>query len=528
MKKWHRKLLALSLCLSLALSGCTPAVEKSTQTPPASSAPGASQSQTPPAQKEHPTLNLVSMAEITQLDPHVSNGADYNIFSSIFDGLVKFDGANQMAVKPSLAKSWDISDDQMEFIFYLVETNWHDGTPFTADDVVFSVQRLQTQPATASKVLMIKGAEAIDEHTVKITCNYAYPNLILQMASWPWRMVSKKVVEAKGDGNKDMVVGTGPYKLDSWTTGVGVTLKANEDYFGGAPYFETVNIKIMTDNTTIMTALENGEIDTAPITNGLDADYIRTNDKFVLNEVKRSGAYTVIFNTAANKALADQKVRQAFCYALNRKDLIDLVYDGEAFDGCYSVIGEGEEGYNPDVTRYDYDVQKAKDLLAEAGYGSGLTLKFTYPTIDVGERLAAALKESLRQVGITLELVPMEYSAYLMAGYTGDYETIYMEWQSIPYNPPLFYNLYFISTGSLNYARINNPEIDQKALAAAKELDNAKRAAIYKELNALVRDQAYYATIAYIKTNVAQNAHIKGITYEPNTMITHYSDWYWE
>ena len=528
MKKRLGKLLALSLCLSLALSGCTPAAEKPTETSPASASPSASQTQTPPAEKQHPTLNLVSMSEITQLDPHVSNGTDYNIFSSIFDGLVKFDGANQMEVKPSLAKSWEISDDQLEFTFHLVETTWHDGSPFTADDVVFSIQRLQTQPATASKVLMIKGAEAMDEHTVKVTCNYAYPNLILQMASWPWRMVSKKAVEAGGDGNKAMVIGTGPYMLDSWTTGVGVTLKANEDYFGGAPYFDTVNIKIMTDNTTIMTALENGEIDTAPITNGLDANYIRGNNKFTLNEVKRSGAYTVIFNTASNPALADQRVRQAFSYAMNRSDLINLVYDSEAFEGCYSVIGEGEEGYNPDVAKYEYDVQKAKDLLAEAGYGGGLTLKFTYPTIDVGKRLAAALEEGLRQVGVTLELVPMEYSAYLMAGYTGDYETIYMEWQSVPYNPPLFYNLYFISTGSLNYARVSNPEIDAKALAAAKELDNAKRAAIYKELNALVRDQAYYATIAFIKTNVAQDAHIKGITYEPNTMITHYADWYWE
>lgn len=427
-----------------------------------------------------------------------------------------------------LAKSWEISDDQLEFTFHLVETTWHDGAPFTADDVVFSIERLQTQPATASKVLMIKGAEAIDEHTVKVTCNYAYPNLILQMASWPWRIVSKKAVEEHGDGNQAMVIGTGPYKLDSWTTGVGVTLKANESYFEGAPYFETVNVKIMTDSTTIMTALENGEIDTAAITNGLDADYIRGNDKFILNEVKRSGAYTVMFNTSASEALAKKEVRQAFSYAMNCADLISLVYDGEAFPDCYSVIGEGEEGYNPDVPKYDYDPETAKAMLAAAGYPNGLTLKFTYPTIEVGERLAAALQEQMRQVGITLDLVPMEYSAYLMAGYTGDYETIYMEFQSVPYNPPLFYNLYFLSTGSLNYSRVNNPEIDQKALAAAQELDDAKRDAIYKELNYIVRDEAYYAPIAFIKTNVAQNAHIKGITYEPNTMITHYADWYWE
>lgn len=509
MKKWLYKVLAISLCVALALgmAACTP---------------------DQPQVEEKTVLNVPTVADVTQLDPHVSNGADAVTFSAIFDSLVKFDGGNQMAVKPCLARSWDISDDQLEYTFELVETNWHDGTPFTADDVVFSIERMIAQPATSSKVLMIEGAQALDEHTVKVTCKYAYPNLLLQMASWPWRMVSRNAVEAHGDGVKEMVVGTGPYKLESWTPGVGLTLTSNEDYFDGAPHFKTVNVKLITDASTTMVALENGEVDMATITSGPDADYIRNSEEFDLLEIKRSGAYTVIYNTSANEILGNQKVRQAITHAIDKDSLIDLVYDGEAYGDCHSIFSEGEEGYTEDIPKYDYDPERAKELLAEAGYPEGISIKFTYPTIERGERLAAALKDNLKKSGIELVPVPTEYSAYLAASFAGDYETIYMEWQSIPYNPPLVYNLYFISQGSLNYPRIKNEEIDRLAYQASQELDDAKRIELFEQLNYITRDQAYYATIGYVKSNIARSKHLKGMEFEPNTMITKFADWYWE
>ena len=187
MKKAVR-LIAMFLCLCMLLSACGPTGEPGGTQAPGTQNPEGSQ---PPAVRRHA--------------------------SSIYDSLVRFNGSNQFEVIPDLAESWEISEDQMEFTFHLRQAKWSDGSDFTADDVVFSIERMQTQPSTASKVLMIKGAEKVDEHTVKILCNYAYPNLILQMASWPWRMVSKKAVEAAGDGVQGMVIGTGPYKLESWT-----------------------------------------------------------------------------------------------------------------------------------------------------------------------------------------------------------------------------------------------------------------------------------------------------------------------
>jgi len=528
MKKIVALILALVLAFGLVACG-SPAAEQSKAPAPQGSQSGGQQGgEVPPAEKAHPILSIPSLGDATQLDPHVSNGAEYNVLCSIYDGLVRFDGANQMAVVPDLAESWEISEDQLTYTFYIRENaKFSDGTPFTAEDAAFSVKRMMTEPATASKVLMIKDAEAVDEHTLKIYCNWAYPNLILQIASWPWRMVSKAAVEKYGTGTPEMVLGTGPYKLDTWTTGIGLTLVKNEYYWGDEPYFDEVHFKIIPDATTQLVALENGEVDVVQIVNGLDLDYYSDLDGYYVNAIERPGAYSVMFNVGGSESLSKLEVRQAFNYAIDKEELCALVYDNMADPNTYSVIREGDAGFTNDVPHYDHDVQKAKDLLAAAGYANGVTISFSYPTTDIGERLAAALKDMVAKAGITLNLVAMEPSAYQAAVYMGNYESCYVEFQSIPYNPPLVYNLYFITGGSLAYCRTTDEFIDAKAYEASTCLDDAKREALWLELNMHIREQAYYAVIGGMKTYLVYPDGIQGVEYEPNTMITKYMDWYW-
>ena len=521
MKKATRLIsLLLCLCMALSLAACSGGDK-----PTASGDPSAST----PAEKEHPVLNYPMLSDATQLDPHVSTGTEYMIFYQIFDGLVRFDGSDQQTAIPDLAESWEISDDNLVYTFHLRRAKFSDGSDFTADDVVFTVDRMKTQPATASKVLMIDHAEKVDDQTVKIVCSYAYPNLILQLCSWPWRMVSKAAVEKYGDGTEGMVIGTGAYKLESWTLGEGVTLTRNEYYWGDEPYFEQINFKVITDTTTALAALENNEVDFTQITSGMDVEYYGNSDRFTLFQIDRPGIAAQVFNTTGeNPALADERVRQALCYAVDRQSIVDLVYDGQGRANTYSFIPEGAEGYTTDLPHYDYNVETARQLLAEAGYANGLTIKFMYPTVALCENLAAALKEAYKAVGVTLELVPMEYSAYGAAVYLGNYETAFVEWQAVPYNPPLDYNLYFISTGSLNYCRVKNEWIDAKAAEASRTMDKAARSAIYVELNTYIREQAYYNVLCGLVGNYVFNSHVKGYEFEANTMLSKMAGWYWE
>ena len=182
MKKAISLFLTLALCMGL-LAGCSNSSEPSgSSTPSGSVEPTGSQS----GEKLHPTLNLRITSDITSLDPQVTTvNEEYCMFVQIFEGLVKFNGTKFEAV-PLLATDWTISDDGLEYVFNLREgVKWHDGSDFTADDVVFTMNRAKEMPSTKSKAAVIKSAEALDEHTVKLTLEYAYPNFILQLASIP-------------------------------------------------------------------------------------------------------------------------------------------------------------------------------------------------------------------------------------------------------------------------------------------------------------------------------------------------------
>lgn len=425
-----------------------------------------------------------------------------------------------------MATDWIISEDGTEYTFTLRDAKWHDGSDFTADDVVFSVERFLSMPATSNKATFVTGAEKIDDHTVKLTLEYAYPNFLLQLCSYPWRIVSQKAIKENGDDNVNMLIGTGPYKLKSITSGVGVTLEANPDYWGDAPYFETVNYKLIPDNSTALTALLNGEIDIDTVSSTLDVDYVKNTNGYTVHEFQRAGGHVIAMDLS-KAPFNNTQFRQAIAYAINRDEYVQLVWNGQAYSSSRTLISDYEEGYTDAIPSYDYNLEKAKELLAQSGLSeSEMSFELTVSTSGYGSAFGAAFLESMKAIGVNVTLKQVEAGLWKSQFFAGEYQSIVYTLASVPYNPPLFYRAYLKPTG---YICLNSPlELDDKIDAANRELDDAKRNAMYQEINITVGEACAYIPLAYQKMNYACPENLKGMQWHLSLLTTRIADWYWE
>lgn len=526
MKKTISLLMAIVLCLSV-LAGC------SSNTPAESGQPGSSGSAEPgnspaAAEKAHPTLNLRITSDITSLDPQVTTvNEEYCMFIQIFEGLVKFNGDKFEAV-PLLATDWTISEDGTEYIFNLRKNvKWHDGSDFTAEDVVFTMNRAKEMPSTKSKAAVIKSVEAVDDYTVKMTLEYAYPNFILQLASYPWCIVSKKAVETYGNDNENMLIGTGAYKFVSNTTGVGVTLESNKDYWGGEPYFETINYKLIPDNNTALTALLNGEIDLDQVVTALDKDYVSNTEGMTVHSFQRSAAYFIAFNQA-EAPLNNEHFRKAIAYAIDKESWCTLVWNDLAVPvEKNTMLSAGEEGYCDSIPSYDYSIEKAREELALSGLSADeMEFTLTVSTTGYGPALGAAFKEAMDAIGVKVNLNSLEGGAVKTALFAGDIEACAWNLASIPYNAPLFYRLYYKPTGYVGY---NNTieGITEMIEQAASTYDDATRIGIYEEISTAVGETCMYIPIAYQQMNYGCSEHLQGMAWCPSILSDYICNWTW-
>lgn len=528
-KKVLSAMLAGTMALSL-LSACgSEKPQNIADVTTGSSSAAASSAAAAPAEKQEMTFVLNNIPD--GLDPGVTNNsfAQY-VLINCFEGLVTYDETGSLV--GGSAESWNISDDGLVYTFHLRDgLKWSDGTPLTAQDFLYSIQRVLTPATAAQYVSMVTGyvknaqefydgtataedlgVKAIDDQTLEITLIQPTSYFIDVLSMWVYDPVQQATVEANGDSwtsSPETYVCNGPFKVTGMSLNENVILEKNENYWDAENVtLEKLTFRYILDNSTALTAYESGEVD--GIISVPSSDYARLKaEKAGLQVYPSYGTVYYNINCEA-EPYNDPLVRKALCLAVDRQALIDNVVQVDA-QPAYSFLAPGYSVDGKDITegRSDYglsataDVEAAQAALAEAGYPNGEgfpTLKLSYYQDDTVKKIVEAMAEMLKNnLNINVEVSSNEWAIFYEDVQQGNYEVAAMGWSADYLNPMSFLPL-FKTGDSSNNSFYSNPEYDALVEQVMSEGDAAAAAELTMQAADLASND-YCCLPLYYKAN---------------------------
>ncbi len=358
------------------------------------------------------SLNLGMVLEPPHLDPTAGAAAaiDEVVYANIFEGLTRID--KNGAVIPGLASSWTVSDDQKTYTFNLRKgVFFHDGTPFSADDVIFSLDRARADDSVNAQKALFKPIESVtskDPSTVVIKLTQPTGSFLFNLG-WGDAVIVNK---ASAEKNKSNPIGTGPFKFSKWVKGDRIVMVRNDAYWGTPAKLKTATIKIIPDPAAAVSAMMAGDIDAFanfPAPESLAQFKSDPRFKVVIGSTEGE---TILSTNNQREPFNTLKVRQAIAHALDRKAIID----GAMF-GYGTPIGTHFAPHHPAyvdlIATHPYNLEKAKQLLAEAGYPNGFKAAIKLPPPSYARRGGEIVASQLRKIGIDLEIIPVEWAQWL-------------------------------------------------------------------------------------------------------------------
>ena len=411
---------------------------------------------------------------------------------------------------PYLAESWEVADDGLSVTLHLVQDAvFHDGMPITSADVAFSILTAQAHHPFKPMFAPVTGVDTPDEHTAVINLSQPHPAILLAMSPGLLPVIPKHIFD---DGqelpthprNTEDFVGSGPFRLVEYEAGTIIRMERFDDFFiEGAPCLDEIVMQIIPDATNIVLGLENGEIDLS-VTLGPSANVLRLmeNENVTVSSDGHEaiGQIQWLEMNVDDPALSDKRVRQAIAYAIDRDFMIDALDQGLTIPATSGIV-TASPFHDSTVNPYDRDVDQAKALLAEAGYGDGdlsLTIDYIPPTQVI---YAEYVVQALEDVGINVELsVSPDFPTWAGRIAGRDYQmTINNVWNWG--DPVIGVHRSYLSDNIdqgiwTNNTGYSNAEVDRILAEAGQELDAARRAALYAEFQQIVSDEVpiYYLT----------------------------------
>ncbi len=466
------------------------------------------------------TLIMARSVDSTGLDPHTQTAfSSLLLLGLTYDTLVQTDA--NLAIVPALAESWEFSDDGLTLTWHLRQgVTFHDGSTFGSEDVVASVNRIldeATGAATRTNLVSIDSMDAPDEYTVVMHLNLVDVPLVAAMSSINTAILPSELIES-GDPTTT-VIGTGPFTLESWEPDQKTILKANPDYWGEGPYVDGIEIRIIPDESTIMAALRAGEIDFATFLDPLIATLPVEGTNVTINRAPDI-AYHVLQLRAAVEPLNILEVRQAISCAINRQEVIDVASLGEGKVTGPITIPAYEVPLD-ELFCYTQDVQKAKDLMAQAGMQDGFDLPIILANDEPPTALSEAqvIQEQLKAININVQIDAMELGVYVDRWLAADF-TAAVALNGGRADPYAMYSRYWQYGARFeDVAGYVDDTLDSLMKQGQVETDPAKRYDIFAELQKHLAETSPWIWLYTGYLYTGQQNYIEGFVPNPTGTI---------
>lgn len=471
----------------------------------------------------------------------------YTIAINVFDRLAEMeaDENGNVAIVPSLAESWEESEDGKTYTFHLRDdVTFSNGSALTSQDVLYTFTRLLTHPNSCNSDIVdcIKGADSlasgeanelegfkiIDDQTFEITLNEPFEAFLACLSMPGASILDEETTEAAGDQfgmDAEHTVGTGSYILKEWKPGKGMLLVANKDCFKGAPKNEGVDLRFLTEAAEIRELFESGKLDILDLDDlGSSAEYFIHGDIYQdrLHEVQRICIAYIALNET-NAPLSDVRVRKALQLSLNRQALLDAVYSGRGTVEN-GIFNHGLYGYNPDLPEIPYDPEQAKELLREAGYADGFDLEFSLKSSSTQWEvtLADQVASMWEDLGVHTTVKVIDEGEWMDLRKSGKLDCYTATWTADYNDPDNYIYTFFGNRENTTFRSLcyPNEDIMKRVRDARAIIDPAARLAEYQDLEKIIiQDDAAWIPLFSRKYTYVTSERLKGFTHAWNGSV---------
>ncbi len=454
----------------------------------------------------------------------VSNGPTQLVAGDIYESLLRYD--TDLNPMPSLASEWEISDDALTYTFKLREgVTWHDGEPFTSEDVVFSVDKFLRETHARLRVSLehVESITAPDDHTVVFKLKQPFGPFIGVFEAGTMPMIPKHIYEGtdyKNNPANNTPIGTGPFKFEAWEKGSYIHLVKNEDYYlDGKPAIDDVYYRVIPDAASRAVAFENGDVDVLPGGSVENWDVKRLIEMDGVCSTGKGWEYfaphAMAWMNNREGPTSSKAFRKAVMYATNREFVKDVIWNGYG-KVATSPVSSKTNFYSDDTIMYDYDPDKARELLEEAGYDGETVRILPLPYGETWQRWAEAMKQNLEEVGVNVQVVATDVAGWNQKQAEWDFDIAFT--YLYQYGDPALgvarsYLSSNIAKGSPwnNVAGYENPKVDELFAKAAVAPTTEERQELYTEIQQILVDDVPVAWQLEIEFPTIYRCNVKDL-----------------